>query len=174
MIWMIVLMAGLPGTGKSTLAQELAVRTSGRVLSKDVFRHAIFSTDEIEYSSQQDDFCMDLMLATAFYFLRQLPARIIFLDGRTFSRRYQIENALSAAASLHQPWKILECICSEETARRRLEQQSAHRAHPAANRNFQLYEGVKSRFEAITLPKTLINTDQPLETCIEQALHGLK
>ena len=55
---MIVLMAGLPGTGKSTLARELAARTSGRVLSKDEIRHAIFLPEEIEFSSAQDDFCL--------------------------------------------------------------------------------------------------------------------
>ena len=38
---MIVLMAGLPGTGKSTLARGLASRVDGAVLSKDEIRHAI-------------------------------------------------------------------------------------------------------------------------------------
>ena len=44
------------------------------------------------------------MLETAEYLLSRDPARIIFLDGRPFSRRYQIENVLTAANSLHQSW----------------------------------------------------------------------
>ena len=40
---MIVLMAGLPGTGKTTLARELAQRTQGALLSKDEIRAALFS-----------------------------------------------------------------------------------------------------------------------------------
>jgi len=58
--------------------------------------------------------------------------------------------------------------------RQRLEEQSASGAHPAGNRDFQLYLEVKSRFEAITLTKTVINTGQPLATCVEQALAALR
>jgi predicted kinase len=170
---MIVLMAGLPGSGKTTLARALATKTGGRVLSKDEFRHAIFLPEEIEYSPRQDDFCQELMVKTAGYVLSRDPKRIVFLDGRTFSQRYQIESVLKAADSLHQPWRILECVCSEETAKRRLAVDAEINAHPARNRNSELYNEVKSRFEAITLPKTVIDTDQPVESCVANALASL-
>ena len=162
-------MAGLPGTGKTTLAHELALRAGGRVLSKDDIRHALFSVDEIEYSSQQNDFCLRVMLETASYLLQKDRSRIVFLDGRPFSRRYQIDNVLNAAASMRQNWRILECICPEELARERIEKQSALGAHAAANRDYQLYLKVKARFEAITLPKMVIDTTQPLEACVQKA-----
>ena len=171
---MIVLLAGLPGTGKTTLAQALAGQTSGRALNKDEIRHAIFAPQEVEYSARQDDFCVQVMLETAAYLLRQNAERFIFLDGRPFSRRYQIENVLAAAASLHQPWRILECVCSESTAKERLDQHAALGKHPAANRSYELYLEVRARFEAITLAKTLIDTDQPLQTCCAQALAAMR
>ena len=171
---MIILMDGLPGAGKTTLARELAARTSGRVLSKDEVRHALFSADEIEYSAQQNDFCLQVMLEPAAHLSQRDPTRILFLDGRPFSRRYQVDNVINAAVALHQSWRILECVCPEEIARQRLEQQSASEAHPAGNRGFQLYLEVKSRFEAITLTKTVIDTSQPLQDCVEQALASLR
>ncbi len=83
---------------------------------------------------------------------------------------YQIDNVVNAAAALHQSWRILECVCPEEVARQRLEDHATAGSHPAGNRNFQLYLEVKSRFEAISLPKTVIDTSEPLLECIEQAL----
>ena len=171
---MIVLMAGLPGSGKSTLARELAAHTAGRVVSKDEIRHAIFRPEEIEYSTRQDDYCLQIMLETAGYLLGRNPARAIFLDGRPFSRRYQIDNVIAAAARLRQPWKIIECVCSDETARRRLGADAGASAHPAGNRDFQLYLEVKARFEAITHAKTVIDTELPLEVCVRQALAALR
>jgi predicted kinase len=170
---MIVLMAGLPGTGKSTLAGELSRRTSGRVLSKDEFRHALFTPEEIEYSTRQDDYCQKLMLQTAGYLLGRDPIKAIFFDGRPFSRRYQIENVLTLASSLHQPWRILECICPDDVVRKRLESDQRSAEHPASNRSFALYREVKARFEAIILPKTVIDTSRPVEDSLARALMAL-
>ena len=170
---MIVVMAGLPGTGKSTIALALADRFSAAVLNKDTIRHALFSARDVEYSAEQDDFVMDLMLqAGQFLWLRD-PARMIILDGRPFSRSRQIERVIAFAQGLQQPWRILECVCSEETARQRLETQHRAGEHPAGNRDFQLYLPVKARFEPITRTKTVLDTDQLLETCVNQAVNAL-
>ena len=169
---MIILMAGLPGTGKSTLARELAQRTGGAVLGKDEIRAALFAAEDIEYSAAQDDFVMDIMLQAATYLLNKDPERKIFLDGRPFSRRYQIERILNFAQGFGQCAVILECTCSEASAKHRLDVERDP-AHPAHNRNFELYEELKVRFEPIAYPKTVISTDQPLEACVERSLAAM-
>jgi adenylylsulfate kinase len=98
---------------------------------------------------------------------------MIFLDGRPFSRRYQIENLLAGANALHQRWRILECVCSEETARGRLQGDAAQNVHLAGNRNFELYLQVKERFEWISVPKAVIDTDRTLDECISLGLAAL-
>jgi predicted kinase len=167
---MLILMAGFPGTGKSTIARALSSKLSGTVLDKDEIRAALFEPEDIEYSTEQDEFCMRVMLKVAGYLFKKAPARKVFLDGRTFSRRYQLNRATGYANAIAQPWRILECVCRDETARRRLEH---HRDHLAENRDFKLYLEVKARFEEITLPKTVIDTDQPLERCLNMATAAL-
>ena len=96
-------MAGLPGTGKTTLARELAHRTQGALLNKDETRAALFAPADIQYSVTQDDFVVEVMIQTARFLLQTNPTRKVFLDGRPFSRRNQIDRVLEFARELAQP-----------------------------------------------------------------------
>jgi len=167
---MLVILAGLPGSGKSTLARALAGRIGGAVLDKDVIRRALFADYDIEYSAEQDDFVMDVMLQTARYLIAKNPVRVVFLDGRTFSQDYQRRRAIHFAVELGTGWKLIECVCSDISARARLLEDARTGTHPAGNRTWDLYERVRTSFEAIREPKIVIDTDQPLEDGINAAL----
>lgn len=167
---MIVAMAGLPATGKSAIARCLATELPAIVLDKDTIRAALFPPAEIEYSTRQDDFCMHVMMQVAEYVLDRDPSRHIALDGRTFSRNYQLEAWRQLAARRGVPFKVVECVCRKETARRRLEQDVAESRHVAANRTYEMYLAVRSRFEPIPFPKLVVDTDQCLEKCMQLAL----
>ncbi len=171
---MLIAMAGLPGTGKSTIARGLTQALPAVILDKDPIRTALFPSALIEYTTQQDDFCMQIMLQVAEYLLYKAPTQVVILDGRTFSRCYQLDAVAELAKKLGQPLAIIECICSEATARARLEQDVAQALHVADNRNFALYLAIQARFEPIERPKLVLNTDQDFAQCIERAIAYVK
>ncbi|HYW44931.1 MAG TPA: ATP-binding protein [Bryobacteraceae bacterium] len=170
---MIVIMAGLPGTGKSTLARALAQRLPAAVLDKDVIRAALFQLAHIEYSPAQDDFCQEIMLQTAAYLLAKDAELHVLLDGRTFSRRYQRERAIEFCRQAGTAWAMLECVCAEQTALGRLAQAMAQKTHPAANRTPELYRQIREAWEPIDRPKLVIDTDANLDSCVDRALSYL-
>src|SRR4051812_33014772 len=112
----LIVMAGLPGTGKSTLAAQLAEATGGGVFSKDVVRAALFPVPVLDYSSAQDEIAMSAVYEAAKYLLRTSPARSVFIDGRTFSKVGQIDAPLALAVSLGVKLHVIECVCSDEIA----------------------------------------------------------
>ncbi len=158
---MLILMAGLPGTGKSTLARQLAPRLNAAILSKDTVRHALFPIDLVDYSTDQDDFVIDLLLLTAEYIWERYPDKPIILDGRTFSRSSQRQHVIDFANVHGQAWRIIECVCEDGVARARLAQTDSD--HPAGNRTPELYDEVKARWEPITAPKITVNTGEQVD-----------
>jgi predicted kinase len=176
---MLIVMAGFPGTGKSTRARRLAdnLRAGGAgvtVLDKDVVRAALFAPCEIEYSTRQDDFCVDVMLQTAEYILRKDPSKHIILDGRSFSRRYQVDAVRAFAHTLGTSCAFIECVCSDEMVRQRLERDVAEGRHLARNRTYEMYLSVKAGAEPITGPRLVVSTEGDLEPCVQRCLEYIQ
>ncbi|HJX00411.1 MAG TPA: ATP-binding protein [Terriglobales bacterium] len=168
---MLVLMVGLPGTGKSTLSRALVERFGGFVIDKDVIRPALFGPSQIEYSVEQDDFCQNVMLETAEYLLQRKAKLRVFLDGRPFSREYQRRSVLTLSEKIRTPLAVIECVASESTALARIREDLEAGVHLAANRTPELYVTKKQDFEREPLsgPRLTISSDQPLEASILQA-----
>lgn len=168
---MLILMVGLPGTGKSTLSRALIERFGGFVIDKDVIRPALFGPSQIDYTIDQDDFCQDIMLETAAYLLKRKPRLRVFLDGRPFSRKYQRELVCNAASQIGTKLAVIECVAAEQTALARIRRDLESGAHLAANRTVDLYYVKRNDFERepIKEKRLQISSDQPLESSIERA-----
>jgi len=162
---MIVMMAGLPGSGKSTLARAVAEQVGGLVLDKDLVRARVFPVEEIEYSTQQDDSVVQMMLEEAESVLQVQPEKVIFLDGRPFSKEYQVDAVVEFAQRVGTSWRIVECVCPQEVA---LERLKADSTHVAGNRDEELYRKVKAAFQTIRRRKLVVQTTLKLEDCVNE------
>jgi predicted kinase len=168
-----VLFAGLPGTGKSTLARAVAERLGAAVLDKDRVRGALFPGALTDYTAQQDELCMRAMLEAAAYLTELERVEYIFFDGRTFFRQSQIEDVLRAAARAGARWRVVHVKCADAVAEERLARIDP--SHPAQNRDVVLYRRIKQQFEPIAQAKlevdTTSGTDEVL-TLVEEYITG--
>jgi predicted kinase len=169
---LLVAMAGLPGTGKSTLAAALAEALPAVVLDKDKLRAGLIPTEKIEYSRAQDDYIFELLLKAAEYNLNR--GRNVILDGRTYTRRYQVERVELFAREQEADLRIIECVCPDELAFSRLENDLRTGGHPAGNRTTELYESMKATSEPITTEHLTLKTDQGVEALVVICLNYLK
>jgi predicted kinase len=151
-----VLFAGLPGTGKSTLARAMAERLNAAVLDKDRVRGALFPGALTDYTAEQDQLCMRAILEAAAYLTDRRRVDYIFFDGRTFSTQAQIGDVLLAAARVGARWRIVHVTCADAVAEERLARTDP--SHPAKNRDSALYRTIKQHFEPIQHAKLEVDT----------------
>lgn len=166
-----VVMAGLPGTGKSTLAEALAKRLGGVVLSKDRVRAALFPGAAVDYSDEQDDFCMAVLLLAAQRIGANHATPFIFIDGRTFSRQSHVLEVVRCAAEANASYRILHLVCPDELALERIRR--CRGEHIAANRDEDLYWELKALFQRFAFPKLDVDTSRPLEECVAECVEYL-
>jgi predicted kinase len=169
---MLIILAGLPGTGKSTLARALRDCLKGHILDKDIVRDAMFGPDRITFTTEQDDRVMETILHSARDILVTDSSKTVLIDGRVFSRNSQLKRVTDFADGIPTPWVVIECICSDHSAKLRLA--ADYGKHIAANRTPDLYDRIKPRFQPIPQPKTVIDTDLPIRECVASALAAIR
>lgn len=125
----LILVAGLTGTGKSTLAQELARRWDLDYISSDITRKELAGVPLEEH--QYQDFARGIyspdfsrrtyqaMMARAEQHLSE--GRSVVMDG-TFRRAQERSLATALGETCHAGVWLVECVLPPDVARQRLDQ----------------------------------------------------
>ncbi len=114
---LIILFSGLPGVGKTRLANELAPLINAIILSTDKLRKEILSNPT--YTDEEKELIYNIMLIVARYLHNEGKMNCI-LDA-TFNTEESRENARKKLAGVaREQIYIVECICPEEVAISRL------------------------------------------------------
>ncbi len=165
----LVALAGLPGTGKSTLARRLAAELDAPLLDKDAVRAAVFGPRWTDHTRAQDDLCVGFLQAAARSLVGRAPFAV--LDGRTYTRAGQVDALRAAARDMGAGLRLIECVCDPAEAERRLAADAAAGAHPAANRGVELHRALRASAVPVPSPKLVLATDaEPPDELLRRAL----
>lgn len=170
----IVALAGLPGTGKSRLAAEIASRLGAQVLDKDRVRAELFGAS-VDASSEQDEAAMTAIRARVEALARAGAAHAI-LDGRTYTRRRHVDELRAFARRIGAGLVLVECVCEPRIARERIARDLREGSHPAPNRTPELYDELRAAADPIDGAKLVADTGrrtpEELATVVLARLRG--
>ena len=127
------------------------------MLDKDAIRAELFAPERIEYSRAQDDLCCAAMHGRAAALLAA-GERAVVLDGRTYSRRDQVEALEAFARSIAADLAIVECVAPEAVVAERLARDARAGLHPAANRSIELHRALAAAAEPIERAHLVVDT----------------
>jgi predicted kinase len=160
----VIVLAGLPGAGKSTLGRALAERMGdARVLDKDVVRDALFAP--CDHSATESQVSVSAMLDAARYHLGR--GRTVIFDGMTFSRRQYLGAVNRLAEEAGASVALIVCDVPLEVAMGRV---GGDDTHPAANRDADLVRRVAAEMEEPDGDYLTLDTTAPVDECVALAL----
>ncbi len=151
---MLVLVCGLPGAGKSTLAKALAEMRGAAYISSDAVRRE--ALEERTYSPEEKFRVYDAMLRKAGAELRE--GRGVVLDA-TFYKRELRERARETAERAGAGFRIIECTAEERLLKERMEA----REGGLSEADFGVYMKVKAEYEPVEEGHLVVDTALPLE-----------
>ncbi len=152
----LILMCGLSGSGKTTVANEIANSTSFIRIRSDIERKRLFGVGLLEssdgndiniYSPEANKKTLDILIDLARQILES--GHGVVVDSTMIHSEWRDAFTLFAD-SIPLKWKIVQCVTDDETARRRL----GKRDQDASEATFTHYLNQKDSFSPFTKAET--------------------
>lgn len=163
----LLLMAGLTGAGKSTLAKALGDALGWPVIDKDVILFALLLCGVAEESAQSASYAAMLALG------RELVAaqrRSVILDSPA-TWESTITAARAVRADAGASLRVVLCLADHDVRSRRVHAREAMRSQPAGVSR-TMGTGVE-RFAHLTADAIHVSTEQPVEMAVAEVLARL-
>lgn len=159
---MVIIVFGLPGSGKSYFATQLAARLGALYASTDELRKKMFPIRT--YSDAEKLAVYDAMLNIMVEGIHE--KKTIVLDGTfyTTALRDKFEQAVKA---LQEKLVYIEVTAAKEIIEARLEKPRLH-----SEANLEVYQKLKKTAEPLlTEHLVLVSTNDSLDSMLAQAIH---
>lgn len=151
----LILTAGLMGSGKSYQARELAAHLGAEIIRTDILRKELFDMKPTErryenfgkgiYSDDISRLIYDKICEVADQKIRQ--GKPVIIDA-SFKKRTERQKAVEMAKKLGVRFYILECICPDKITKQRLEKRIQDNDNTSDGR-WELFQEQKKDFDAI-------------------------
>lgn len=162
---MIIIVSGLPGSGKSYFGERLAAYLGANYINSDQVRVALHASGK--YSVRDKLVVYKEMLLQTAGFLEQ--KKDVVVDA-TFYYHTMREMFLRLAYGHNEPIRVIEVTADENLIRQRLQKPRKY-----SEADYSVYEKVRDDFEAITMPHlTLQSTNDNLDAMLETAITYIK
>ena len=146
----LYVVCGLPGTGKSTVAELVSGLKSGIHIRSDVERRVIFKLDfdKHYYRGFEQDVYSPEATCMTYRKMHEMADKLlenhktVILDA-TYSRRELLDEVIRVATTKNVPIKLLYCKTSDEIARERI---TAKREAYESDATWAVYQKMKQRF----------------------------
>ncbi|MGI0051813.1 MAG: AAA family ATPase [Nitrososphaeraceae archaeon] len=158
---MIIVICGLPGTGKTFLANKLSSYVNATVLSTDKLRKELF--EKPTYTPWERTLIYDVLFLLAKY-LHSSGISCI-LDG-TFNMEKSRSEVKEILNLRDEQFHIIECVCPEDIILTRL----LLRKDDYSDANVSIYLKMKKIYEPVRQNHLTINTAMPIDKNIERIL----
>ncbi|MCK5233465.1 MAG: AAA family ATPase [Candidatus Aenigmarchaeota archaeon] len=149
---MLIIFSGLPATGKTTLARDVAKKTGAIILRTDVIRKELFA--EPKYTEEEKEQVYNEMFLRAEKFL--IKGDVVILDANFYLQSLR-DRARDVARKFGKKFLIVECVLDEKKVLERMNARSSKSDVSDANR-IEIYRKIKSLWEPIRAAHIVIDT----------------